>query len=171
MPNVKVEDLFGGNDAVVKYVLEGHDRGVNWASFHHSLPLIVSGADDRQGEAVADERDEGVGGGHAPRPHQQRLVLRPLPPKQELIVSNSEDKSIRVWDMSKRQGVQTFRREHDRFWILAAHQDSNLLAAGHDSGMIVFKLERERPAYAQPRGPSTTSRIDTSRLYEYGSSR
>ena len=27
MPNVKVEDLFGGNDATVKYVLEGHDRG------------------------------------------------------------------------------------------------------------------------------------------------
>ena len=44
----QVEDLFGGNDATVKYVLEGHDRGVNWASFHHSLPLIVSGADDRQ---------------------------------------------------------------------------------------------------------------------------
>ena len=42
------EDLFGGGDAVVKYVLEGHDRGVNWAAFHPSLPLIVSGADDRQ---------------------------------------------------------------------------------------------------------------------------
>ena len=41
-------DLFGGTDAVVKYLLEGHDRGVNWASFHHSLPLIISGADDRQ---------------------------------------------------------------------------------------------------------------------------
>jgi WD40 repeat protein len=41
-------DMFGGGDAVVKYVLEGHDRGVNWASFHPSLPLIVSGADDRQ---------------------------------------------------------------------------------------------------------------------------
>ena len=41
-------DLFGGGDAIVKYVLEGHDRGVNWASFHPSLPLIVSGADDRQ---------------------------------------------------------------------------------------------------------------------------
>jgi len=47
-------------------------------------------------------------------------------------VSNSEDKSIRVWDMSKRTGVQTFRREHDRFWILAAHPEVNLLAAGHD---------------------------------------
>ena len=51
---------------------------------------------------------------------------------QDLIVSNSEDKSIRVFDMSKRTGVQTFRREHDRFWILAAHPEINLLAAGHD---------------------------------------
>ena len=51
---------------------------------------------------------------------------------QDIIVSNSEDKSIRVWDMSKRVGVQTFRRENDRFWILAAHPEVNLLAAGHD---------------------------------------
>ena len=62
----------------------------------------------------------------------------PLPPwspsllPQDLIVSNSEDKSLRVWDMSKRIGVQTFRREHDRFWILQAHPEINLLAAGHD---------------------------------------
>ncbi len=41
-------DLFGNTDAIVKYVLEGHDRGVNWVSFHPTLPLIVSGADDRQ---------------------------------------------------------------------------------------------------------------------------
>ena len=41
-------DLFGQADAVVKHVLEGHDRGVNWANFHPSMPLIISGADDRQ---------------------------------------------------------------------------------------------------------------------------
>lgn len=41
-------DLFGNTDAVVKYVLEGHDRGVNWATFHPTLPLIVSCGDDRQ---------------------------------------------------------------------------------------------------------------------------
>ncbi|QRV90867.1 coatomer subunit beta [Ceratobasidium sp. AG-Ba] len=34
--------------STVKYVLEGHDRGVNFASFHPTLPLIVSAADDRQ---------------------------------------------------------------------------------------------------------------------------
>ncbi|GAX83376.1 hypothetical protein CEUSTIGMA_g10801.t1 [Chlamydomonas eustigma] len=140
-------DMFGGGDAVVKYVLEGHDRGVNWASFHPSLPLIVSGADDRQvklwryNESKAWEVD-------TLRGHTNNVSCALFHAKQDLIVSNSEDKSVRVWDMSKRQGVQTFRREHDRFWIMAAHPEINLLAAGHDGGMIVFKLERERPAFS-----------------------
>ena len=50
--------------------------------------------------------------------------------------------------LTLRTGVQTFRRENDRFWVMAAHPTLNLFAAGHDSGMIVYKLERERPAYA-----------------------
>jgi WD40 repeat protein len=41
-------DIFGSTDAIVKYVLEGHDRSVNWATFHPTLPLIVSAGDDRQ---------------------------------------------------------------------------------------------------------------------------
>lgn len=28
--------------------LQGHDRGVNWVSFHPTLPLLISAADDRQ---------------------------------------------------------------------------------------------------------------------------
>uniref|UniRef100_A0A3Q2WH70 Coatomer subunit alpha n=1 Tax=Haplochromis burtoni TaxID=8153 RepID=A0A3Q2WH70_HAPBU len=140
-------DLFGASDAVVKHVLEGHDRGVNWAAFHPTMPLIVSGADDRQvkiwrmNESKAWELDTCRG-------HYNNVSCAIFHPRQELILSNSEDKSIRVWDMSKRTGVQTFRRDHDRFWVLGAHPNLNLFAAGHDSGMIVFKLERERPAYA-----------------------
>lgn len=34
--------------------------------------------------------------------------------KHELIISNSEDLYIRVWDMSKRTLLQSFRREHER---------------------------------------------------------
>lgn len=149
--NVQAE-LFGTNDVVVKYVLEGHDRGVNWACFHPTLPLLASAADDRQvklwrmSETKAWEVD-------TLRGHANNVSSCLFHPKHDLIVSNSEDRSIRVWDVSKRVGVQTFRREGDRFWILAAHSNQNLLAAGHDSGMIVFKLERERPAmcYNAPR--------------------
>ncbi|KAL8592535.1 hypothetical protein ACOMHN_030220 [Nucella lapillus] len=140
-------DLFGTSDAIVKHVLEGHDRGVNWAVFHSTLPLIVSGADDRQvklwrmNESKAWEVDTCRG-------HYNNVSCCIFHPRQELIMSNSEDKSIRVWDMSKRTGVQTFRREHDRFWVIAAHPTLNLFAAGHDNGMIIFKLEKERPAMA-----------------------
>ncbi|KAL8143768.1 hypothetical protein V2J09_016800 [Rumex salicifolius] len=140
-------DLFGGIDAVVKYVLEGHDRGVNWAAFHPTLPLIVSGADDRQvklwrmNDTKAWEVD-------TLRGHMNNVSCVMFHAKQDIIVSNSEDKSIRVWDVTKRTGIQTFRREQDRFWVLAAHPEMNLLAAGHDSGMLVYKLERERPAFS-----------------------
>jgi hypothetical protein len=34
--------------------------------------------------------------------------------------------------MSKRTLVQTFRREHDRFWVLTAHPELNLFAAGEN---------------------------------------
>lgn len=45
--NANQADMFGNTDAVVKFVLEGHDRGVNWVAFHPTLPLIVSAGDDR----------------------------------------------------------------------------------------------------------------------------
>lgn len=159
-------DLFGGGDVVVKYVLEGHDRGVNWAAFHTSLPLIVSGADDRQvklwrmNDTKAWEVD-------TLRGHTNNVSCVIFHARQDIIVSNSEDKSIRVWDMSKRTSVQTFRREHDRFWILAAHPEMNLLAAGHDSGMIVFKLERERPAYVVYGGSLLYIKDRYLRTYEF----
>ncbi|EPS70817.1 hypothetical protein M569_03938, partial [Genlisea aurea] len=140
-------DFFGGIDAVVKYVLEGHDRGVNWASFHPTLPLIVSGADDRQVK-IWRMNDTKAWEVDTLRGHMNNVSCVLFHAKQDIIVSNSEDKSIRVWDSTKRTGLQNFRREHDRFWILAAHPEMNLLAAGHDSGMIVFKLERERPAFS-----------------------
>uniref|UniRef100_A0A8C2ZGZ8 COPI coat complex subunit alpha n=1 Tax=Cyclopterus lumpus TaxID=8103 RepID=A0A8C2ZGZ8_CYCLU len=121
-------------------VHSGHDRGVNWAAFHPTMPLIVSGADDRQvkiwrmNESKAWELDTCRG-------HYNNVSCAVFHPRQELILSNSEDKSIRVWDMSKRTGVQTFRRDHDRFWVLGAHPNLNLFAAG--------RLDvRERPAYA-----------------------
>ncbi|KAG6854100.1 hypothetical protein C0991_010514 [Blastosporella zonata] len=133
--------------STVKYVLEGHDRGVNSAMFHPTLPLIISAADDRvikiwrMSETKAWEVDSCRG-------HFNNVSSALFHPKHELIVSCGEDKTVRVWDLGKRTAIQTFRRENDRFWVLAAHPNLNLFAAGHDSGLIVFKLERERPAFA-----------------------
>lgn len=39
-----------------------------------------------------------------------------------------------------RTGVQTFRREHDRFWAIAAHPTLNLFAAGVFSNKKYFSF-------------------------------
>lgn len=82
------------------------------------------------------------------RGHFQNSSACLFHPHQDLILSVGEDKTIRVWDLNKRTSVQSFKRENDRFWVIAAHPEINLFAAGHDNGVMVFKLERERPAYA-----------------------
>ena len=143
--NQQQADMFGNTDAVVKFVLEGHDRGVNWVAFHPTLPLIVSAGDDRlvklwrMSETKAWEVDTCRG-------HFQNASACLFHPHQDLILSVGEDKTIRVWDLNKRTSVQSFKRENDRFWVIAAHPEINLFAAGHDNGVMVFKLERERPA-------------------------
>ncbi|CAB0008469.1 unnamed protein product [Nesidiocoris tenuis] len=140
LKNPSATDLFGQADAVVKHVLEGHDRGVNWAAFHPTLPLIVSGADDRHvklwrmNEAKAWEVDTCRG-------HYYNVSCVLFHPRQDLILSNSEDRSVRVWDMTKRTCLHTFRRENERFWILTAHPTLNLFAAGHDTGNILLYIK------------------------------
>jgi coatomer protein complex subunit alpha (xenin) len=134
------------SDAVVKFVLEGHERGVNWASFHPTQPLIVTGADDRQVRLWRMNENKAWQLG-AMRGHTNNVSCVLFHPRFDFIISDSEDRTIRIWDMNKRVCLKTFRRENDRFWILAAHPTRSLLAAGHDNGLLVFKLERERPAY------------------------
>ncbi|XP_064393238.1 coatomer subunit alpha-like isoform X1 [Halichondria panicea] len=163
-------ELFGTSDVIVKHVLEGHDRGVNWVSFHSSLPLIISAADDRQikmwrmNDAKAWEVDTCRG-------HYNNVCSTLFHPRQDLILSVSEDRSIRVWDMSKRSCIQTFRRESDRFWVVAAHPTLNVFAAGHDNGMLVFKLERERPAYTVHQNILYYVKDRFLRRYEIGTSK
>ncbi len=139
-------DMFGGMDAVVKYVLEGHDRGVNWATFHPTQSLIASGADDRSVKLwrMSDTRAWEV---DSMRGHSNNVSCVVFHPVHDLIVTNSEDRSIRIWDLNKRVLLHTYRREEDRFWTMVTHPTQNLLAAGHDSGLSVFKLERERPPF------------------------
>ncbi|KAJ0011557.1 hypothetical protein NQD34_012532, partial [Periophthalmus magnuspinnatus] len=101
-------------------VLTGHNHYVMCAQFHPSEDLVVSASLDQTVRVWDISGESGT-----------------------LILSNSEDKSIRVWDMSKRTGVQTFRRDHDRFWVLGAHPNLNLFAAGkNDTVTQTFQVHK-----------------------------
>lgn len=137
------DDIFG-TDAVCKWVLQGHDRGVTWVEFHPNLPLILSSSDDRtlkvwrMSEARAWELDTCRG-------HSDDVTCGVFHPSQDLILSCSADKTLRTWDSNRRVQLHSFKRENDKFWSVRFHPTMNLIGAAHDSGVIVFKLERERP--------------------------
>ena len=158
------QDLFGSNDVVVKFILEGHEKGVNWASFHPTKPYIVSAADDRSIRVwkMEETRTYEV---EQLRGHTNNVSC--VTYFKDYIISNGEDRTIRVWDPAMRTATLTFRRETDRFWILATHPESNLLAAGHDGGMFVFKLARERPAWTIHNGLLYYVRDFSLRTYDF----
>ncbi|KAL3318080.1 hypothetical protein Ciccas_003252 [Cichlidogyrus casuarinus] len=140
-------DLFGSCDVMCKFVMEGHDRGVNWVQFHPSLPVVVSCGDDktikiwRMSESRAWETM--TLNGHSG--NVSCVLFHPR--QQDMLLSNGEDRNIFVWDLNKRSHIAQVRRDNDRFWNIVAHPNLNLFASGHDSGAVVFKLELERPAY------------------------
>jgi hypothetical protein len=59
----------------------------------------------------------------------------------EHIVSASHDK-ILIWDLKQREVLKTIQRD-DQFWVMAKHPETNQVAAGHDSGVIIIKAKRE----------------------------
>lgn len=95
-------DLFGTSDVIVKHVLEGHTRGVNWASFHATLGLIVSGADDREVKLWRIHGDKAYEV-DSMRGHVNNVSCVLFHPKKECVISNSEDKTIRSVEL--RTGV------------------------------------------------------------------
>ncbi|KAK6589732.1 coatomer complex subunit alpha [Cryptosporidium xiaoi] len=136
-------DMFGANDVLCKFVLEGHERGVNWVSFHPTLSLLASASDDRTiklwryNDIKAWEID-------TLRGHFNNVSCVIFHTNKDWLLSDSEDRTIRVWDLTKRTCIHTYRRDSDRFWTIVNHPSNGLFSAGHDSGIIIFKLEQER---------------------------
>jgi len=134
----------GAADVTVKIIMDGHDKPVNWAAFHQKKRLVVSSADDKTVK-VWRYQDTRAWELETLRGHTHNVVSCLFHPKYDLVVSVSEDKTLRVWDYANKTVVDSYKRDIDRFWIVTCHPTLNYLAAGHDSGFIVFKLESERP--------------------------
>lgn len=63
--------------------------------------------------------------------------------KSGSLISNSEDKTLKVWNFETKAQLQTQKRETDRYWMLRLTKNNNLLAAGHDSGFEIWELNKD----------------------------
>lgn len=134
---------------VVPY--DAHSSEINWCDFHFdsSKTLALSAADDNLIKIWKLDSRNGLRELDTLRGHYNNVSCAIFVTmfNKDYIMSVSEDRSIRVWDVEKRVAVSTYRREVDRFWTVVGHPSENIFAAGHDTGLILYKLERERPAF------------------------
>lgn len=139
--------VWGLTANVPHFSLEGtgaHERGVNCVDYYPGgdKPYLLSGADDRtvkiwdyQTKACLQTLE-----GHA---HNVSAVC--FHPRLPLIVSASEDGTVRLWHSTTYRPETTLNYGMERAWCLAPTKDANKLAIGFDEGTVVLKLGKEKP--------------------------
>mmetsp|Transcript_2894 Transcript_2894/g.5235 ORF Transcript_2894/g.5235 Transcript_2894/m.5235 type:complete len:990 (-) Transcript_2894:195-3164(-) len=139
--------MWGLSAGTPHFSLDGsgcHEKGVNCIDYYPGgdKPYLLSGADDHtvkiwdyQTRSCLQTLE-----GHA---HNVSAVC--FHPRLPLIISASEDGTVRLWHSTTYRPESTLNYGLERAWTLAPTYHANKLAVGYDEGTIVIKLGNEKP--------------------------
>jgi coatomer subunit beta' len=72
--------------------------------------------------------------------HTQNVCVACFHPELPVILSGSEDGTVRVWHANTYRLENTLNYGFERVWTLAYQRGSNHVAIGYDEGTIVIKV-------------------------------
>nr|CAG4643737.1 EOG090X01FO [Lepidurus arcticus] len=127
------------------FTLEGHEKGVNCVDYYHGgdKPYLISGADDRLVKIWDYQNKTCV---QTLEGHAQNISAVIFHPELPIILTGSEDGTVRVWHANTYRLETTLNYGLDRVWTISCLKGSNNMALGYDEGSILIKLGREEPA-------------------------
>ena len=127
------------------FTLEGHDKGVNCVDYYHGgdKPYLISGADDRLVKIWDYQNKNCV---QTLEGHTQNISAVTFHPELPIILTGSEDGTVRVWHANTYRLENTLNYGLERVWQLSSLKGSNDVAVGYDEGSVLIKLGREEPA-------------------------
>ena len=127
------------------FTLEGHEKGVNAVDYYHGgdKPYLISGADDRLVKIWDYQNKTCV---QTLEGHAQNIASVTFHPELPIILTGSEDGTVRVWHANTYRLENTLNYGLERVWSVACLKGSNDVAIGYDEGSILIKLGREEPA-------------------------
>ncbi|GAB6019298.1 Coatomer subunit beta' [Chamberlinius hualienensis] len=127
------------------FTLEGHEKGVNCVDYYHGgdKPYLISGADDRLVKIWDYQNKTCV---QTLEGHAQNISAVSFHPELPIIMTGSEDGTVRIWHANTYRLETTLNYGLERVWTIAAMKGSNNIALGYDEGSIIIKLGREEPA-------------------------
>ncbi|XP_065842661.1 coatomer subunit beta'-like [Oscarella lobularis] len=127
------------------FTLEGHNKGVNCVDYFHGgdKPYIISGDDDRIAKIWDYQNKTCI---HTLEGHGQNVSAVAFHPSLPIILTGSEDGTVRVWHANTYRLETTLNYGLERVWSISYLKGGNTVAIGYDEGSIVIKLGREEPA-------------------------
>lgn len=78
--------------------------------------------------------------------HAQNVTAVCYHPELPIIMTGSEDGTVRVWHLNTYRRESTLNYGLERVWTICCLKGSNSVAIGFDEGSIIIKLGREEPA-------------------------
>jgi WD40 repeat protein len=72
--------------------------------------------------------------------HSQNVCVVAFHPELPLIVSGSEDGTVRLWHSNTYRLENTLNYGFERVWTLCQQRGSNCIGIGYDEGTVVIKV-------------------------------
>ncbi|KAI8836673.1 coatomer WD associated region-domain-containing protein [Chytriomyces cf. hyalinus JEL632] len=140
--SVKVWSL---GSPVPNYTLTGHEKGVNCVDYYHGgdKPYLITGADDKMIKIWDYQNKTCV---QTLEGHTHNVTVVAFHPELPIIISGSEDGTVRIWHANTYRLENTLNYGMERVWATSYIKGSNDVGFGYDEGTIVVKLGREEPS-------------------------
>ena len=82
---------------------------------------------------------------HTLQGHTNNICSVMFHPKLPIIISASEDATVRIWQASTYRAESTLNYGLERSWCLAASSFSNKVGIGYDEGCVVIEMGNDEP--------------------------
>lgn len=130
--------------ATANFTLTAHEKGVNAVDYYHGAdkPYLVTTSDDktvRIWDYLSKSCVQTLSG------HTSNVSFAVFHPSLPLIISGSEDGSVKLWHANTYRLESTLDYGLERVWCMACRKSSHDIALGYDEGAVVVKLGKEDP--------------------------
>ncbi|PWZ03410.1 hypothetical protein BCV70DRAFT_184348 [Testicularia cyperi] len=131
--------------SVANFTLDAHDKGVNYVEYFHGgdKPYMLTTGDDRTikiWDYLSKSCVQTLTG------HTSNVSFAVFHPSLPLIVSGSEDGTVKLWHSNTYRLESTLDYGLERVWCVAYKKSGNDVAIGYDEGAVVIKLGKEEPS-------------------------
>jgi len=139
--------LWSIGSPTANFTMDAHEKGVNYVDFYPGAdkPYLVTCGDDKAvkiWDYLSKSCVQTMEG------HTNNVSFAVFHPKLPIIVSGSEDGTVKIWNSGTYRIENTLSYSLERAWCIALHKTSTEVSVGFDEGVVVVKLGRDEPSFS-----------------------